>query len=88
MLNEPDQSELYGWLRFIGRRIMELVALAAWCLGVWAFHVYIVKNFPLDSKSEVAVQISECMLDVAAILQLVKLLFFHHNRKSTTPWWR
>jgi hypothetical protein len=82
------QDELYSWLRFIGRRILEGLALTAWCFLAWAFHEYIVKKFPLDNKAELTVHISEYILNAAAIIQLIRLLFSRRRRAMATPWWR
>lgn len=88
MLNKPYHDELYDWLRFIGRRILEWVALAAWCFMAWALHEYVLKKFPLDDMAELTVHASEYMLDAAAVIQLLRLLFLRRDRTTTTPWWR
>lgn len=89
MHHEPAENELFGWLAFIGRRLIELIALSTWCLTAWAFHEFVVKLFPLDDgATELVVRISECVLNAAALMQLIKLLFFRGKRATTPPWWQ
>jgi hypothetical protein len=88
-MNHPDESEFLIWLKFICKRVLEFIFLAAWFLMAWALNEYVVKQLPLEGMPRVMLYILEFIFDVSTLYELLKLLFWPRKKNGKYyQWWR
>jgi hypothetical protein len=88
-MREPDESELLKWLKFVCKRVLEFIFLAAWFLMAWALNEYLVKRLSLDGAPKLMLYILEFIFDISTLYELLKLLFWPRRKNNRYyQWWR
>lgn len=81
-------NESRRWIRFFCNRALELIFLAAWLLGTWGLHEFVVKRFPLDGLPRLTSYALEGAFSASTLWELLKLVFWHDRNDSHRPWWQ
>lgn len=86
---DPEQHELFDWLKIIGRKILECLFLGAWFILAWALNEYLCKRFPVEGMPYLMLKAVEAMFDVSTSYQLLRLTLLRDRKaQQHLPWWR
>ena len=81
-------DELWEWLGFISKLILECVCIAAWIVMTWWLHGYLAQTFPLHGIPELMLDALEIIFYLATLYHLIKLLFLPRKKHQNPNWWR
>lgn len=83
------ESELERWVKFFGKRMIELAFIAAWFLGVWSLNEFVVRRFPLEGVSLFMYYAFEGVFSITTLYDLLKLASGYDRKDAhQQPWWR